>query len=153
MKFTKLCLLLLLVAGYFIGCATSSSPESEMVLHGRVIHRFFDTSPISPSGKYIALFRLPYEDKSPLPGDAGEVVVVDLATKQEVSTALTRGWEMQLGANVQWGSTDDDLFYNDVDTTTWEAYAVWLNFRTGGEEKNKRHRFYGVNRWKQTGFL
>ena len=134
MKFTKLCLLLL-VAGYFVGCATSSSPEPEMVLHGRVIHRFFDTSPISPSGKYIALFRLPYEDKSPLPGDAGEVVVVDLATKQEVSTALTRGWEMQLGANVQWGSTDDDLFYNDVDTTTWEAYAVWLNFRTGEKKK------------------
>lgn len=36
----------------------------------------------------------------------------------------TRGWEVQLGANVQWGASDHELFYNDVDTLTLEAYAV-----------------------------
>ena len=128
-------ILSLLVANCFISCATGLSSEPIMVLNGRVIHRFFDTSPISPSGKYIALFRLPYEDKSPIPGDEGQVVIVDLATKQEIAATTTRGWEMQLGANVQWGSTDNDLFYNDVDTVTWEAYAVRFNFRTKKKER------------------
>ncbi|MEN9918992.1 MAG: hypothetical protein RL662_1428 [Bacteroidota bacterium] len=128
-------ILLLLVAFWYVVCVASPSSEPRIVLQGRVIHRFFDTSPISPSGTYIALFRLPYEDRSPLAGDEGEVVIVDLVTKQEVRTVTTRGWEMQLGANVQWGATDDDLFYNDVDTTTWKAHAVRFNFRTGTKEK------------------
>lgn len=46
----------------------------------RMLHRFFDTSPISPSGRYLALFRLPYENRAPVPGDAGDVVLVDLKT-------------------------------------------------------------------------
>ena len=44
---------------------------------GRVIHRFFDTSPISPSGRYVGVFRLPNEVRTPQPGEAGEVVVVE----------------------------------------------------------------------------
>ena len=37
---------------------------------GRTIHRFFDSSPFSPSGRYMALFRLPQEDRD----RAGEVI-------------------------------------------------------------------------------
>ena len=65
---------------------------------GRTIHRFFDTSPLSPSNKYLALFRFPYEDHSPKLGDAGEVILVDINTKKERVVAQSRGWEMQLGA-------------------------------------------------------
>lgn len=126
---------LLLVVCCFYGCTDNKPAEPRLISKGRVIHRFFDTSPVSPSGKYIALFRLPYENKSPQAGDFGEVVVIDPATGQEICTTQTRGWEMQLGANVQWGSTDDDLFYNDVDTTTWEAHAVRFNFRADKKEK------------------
>lgn len=97
------------------------------ISEGKVIHRFFDTSPISPSGKYIALFRFPCETKSPEPGDIGEVLLVDLKTGHETVVAKSRGFEMQLGANVQWGSSDNELYYNDVDTTDWSAYAVQLN--------------------------
>src|SRR5687767_5427522 len=50
---------------------------------GRIIHRFFDTSPISPSGRYVGLFRLPNETRTPQPGETGEVVVVDLQTGKE----------------------------------------------------------------------
>lgn len=53
------------------------------VSSGRIIHRFFDTSPMSPSSRYLALFRFPDEDQSPKPGDAGEVVLVDLETGKE----------------------------------------------------------------------
>lgn len=98
---------------------------------GRVIHRFFDTSPISPSGRYVGLFRLPNEVRTPQPGEAGEVVVVDLHTGQERVVAQSRGWETQMGANVQWGATDADLLFNDVDPATWTPFAVQLDPATG----------------------
>ncbi len=60
---------------------------------GRTIHRFFDTSPISPSGRYMALFRMPQEEKTPCPGEIGEVIVVDLKTGEEQIVATTAGWE------------------------------------------------------------
>ncbi|MDO8542079.1 MAG: hypothetical protein Q7S40_16705 [Opitutaceae bacterium] len=101
------------------------------VASGRTIHRFFDTSPFSPSGRYLALFRLPQEKRSPQPGEVGEVVLVDLATGKERVVAESRGFEVQLGANVQWGATDADLFFNDVDPQTWRAFAVHLDPQTG----------------------
>ncbi|MCY7351733.1 MAG: hypothetical protein LH606_13870 [Cytophagaceae bacterium] len=101
------------------------------VSSGRTIHRFFDTSPLSPSGRYLALFRFPQETRSPQPGEVGEVILVDRQTGQERVVAQSRGWEMQLGANVQWGRTDEELYFNDVDTTTWQAFALQLNPLTG----------------------
>ncbi|MBC7890622.1 MAG: hypothetical protein H7Y12_00290, partial [Sphingobacteriaceae bacterium] len=103
----------------------------QRVASGRTIHRFFDTSPLSPSGRYLALFRFPQETRSPQPGEVGEVILVDRQTGQERVVAQSRGWEMQLGANVQWGRTDEELYFNDVDTTTWQAFAVQLNPLTG----------------------
>lgn len=98
---------------------------------GRIIHRFFDTSPLSPSGRYAGLFRLPNEERPPQPGEAGEVVLVELQTGRERVVATTRGWETQMGANVQWGRTDADLFFNDVDPATWTPFAVRLDPATG----------------------
>lgn len=43
------------------------------------MHRFFDTAPISPSGRYLAVFQMPFEGPQPEPGEAGTVCVVDLA--------------------------------------------------------------------------
>jgi len=94
------------------------------VASGKIIHRFHDTSPISPSGKYIALFRIPFEDHYPEAGDVGEVVLIDMATGKETVIERSFGWEMQVGANVQWGATDHELFYNQVDTSTWKAYTI-----------------------------
>jgi hypothetical protein len=98
---------------------------------GRIIHRFFDTSPISPSGRYMGLFRLPNEVRPPQPGEAGDVVVVDLETGTERVVAQSRGWETQMGANVQWGVTDAELYFNDVDPATWTPFAVQLDPGTG----------------------
>jgi hypothetical protein len=94
------------------------------IASGKIIHRFHDTSPISPSGKYIALFRIPFEDHYPEAGDVGEVVLIDMATGKETVIERSFGWEMQVGANVQWGATDHELFYNQVDTSTWKAYTI-----------------------------
>ena len=131
----KIILFIQVVMIFTFSSAYSQNAESDVkitkISSGRTIHRFFDTSPLSPSGKYLALFRFPYEDHSPKPGDAGEVILVDINTKKERVVAQSRGWEMQLGAQVQWGKSDNELYFNDVDTTTWNAFAVKLNPLTG----------------------
>ena len=126
--------LLIPLALLLVACAAPQEKD-RTVASGGTIHRFFDTCPVSPSGKYIAVFRVPSEDKSPRPGETGEVVVVDLKSGKEVYWAQTRGWEMQMGANVQWGATDHDLIYNDVDTSTWESFAVRDDFLRGRKER------------------
>lgn len=78
------------------------------------IHRFFDTSPISPSGRYLAVTRLPYEDRLPVPGDAAEVWLIDLITGERSKVADTAAWDTQLGAQVQWGGSDRQLFFNQI---------------------------------------
>ncbi len=102
---------------------------------GKVIHRFHDTSPLSPSGAYMALFRIPFEDRYPGPSDAGEVVLVDMKTLKERVLAQSFGWEMQVGANVQWGATDHELFYNNVDTATWENFTIKIDPLTGKSQR------------------
>ena len=102
-------------------------------------HRFFDTSPISPSGKYLAVFQMPFEDHTPEPGDKGNVVVIDLDSGEEVHVIPTAGWEPQMGANLNWGATDQQLYFNDVDTETWEAFAWQLDVVTG-----KKHKMEGT---------
>ena len=42
------------------------------------VHRFFDASSISPSGRYVGVTRLRFEDRMPKPGDSADVVLVDL---------------------------------------------------------------------------
>ncbi|GKX31444.1 hypothetical protein SH1V18_39240 [Vallitalea longa] len=98
---------------------------------GRILHRFFDTSPFSPSGRYMALFRLPDETDIPKPGDKGEIVIVDLQEGIEKVVAESHGFEDQLGANINWGENDDLVIYNDVDPQTWEYYGIKLNWKTG----------------------
>lgn len=102
---------------------------------GRIIHRFHDTSPLSPSGRFMALFRIPFEDHYPEPGDSGEVILVDMKTGKEEVVAKSFGWEMQVGANVQWGANDRELFFDNVDTTTWEPFTVKFNPETGASKR------------------
>ncbi|MFH5184292.1 hypothetical protein ACHHV8_17520 [Paenibacillus sp. TAB 01] len=104
--------------------------------HGQgAFHRFFDTSPVSPSGRYVALLRMPQEERLPLPGESAEVVLVDLHTAEERVVAVTYGWETQLGANINWGPDDTALYFNDVDTATWEPFCVKLNPLTGEQRR------------------
>lgn len=103
------------------------------------IHRFFDTSPVSPSGRYLAVFQLPFEDRQPRPGEAGRVCVIDLETGKDRVVAETCGWEPQVGANVNWGGSDHELFFNDVDTADWRPFAWKLDPLAG-----KRRRMEGT---------
>jgi hypothetical protein len=94
-------------------------------------HRFFDTSPFSPSGRFVALTQAPFEDHVNAPGDQATIVVIDLETGEEREVATTRGWEFQMGANLQWGEDDETLLFNDVDTGAWQSHGVRLRWRSG----------------------
>ena len=97
----------------------------------RCVHRFFDSSPLSPSGRYAALTRLPYEDRLPTPGDLAEIVLVDLQAGTGRIIAKTAGWDTQLGAQAQWGVDDSQLLFNDCDTSAWRPFGVRMNLLTG----------------------
>jgi len=99
------------------------------------IHRFFDTSPISPSGRYLAVFELPFEDHQPGPGEVGYVCLVDMETGQESRLAETCGWEPQMGANLNWGGSDHELYFNDVDTATWIPFAWKMDPLSGARQR------------------
>lgn len=91
------------------------------------VHRFFDVSSISPSGRYVGLTRFRAEDSLPGPGDLADIVLVDLEQGEQGVIAETRGWDTQMGAHVQWGVDDTQLFFNDVDTDAWLPFGVLMD--------------------------
>jgi hypothetical protein len=97
-------------------------------------HRFFDTSPISPSGHYIAYTEFHRDDERPRPGDPADVVVIDLESGAEVYRTETAAWDTQLGAQVQWGGTDAELLFNRVDEN-WTVYGVRYDLSSGTEDR------------------
>ncbi|MBD3293635.1 MAG: hypothetical protein GF393_11980, partial [Armatimonadia bacterium] len=98
-------------------------------------HRFFDTSPISPSGRWVGLTKLPAEDRMPEPGEPAEVVLIDLTTGEWRVVAETHGWDTQLGAQVQWGVNDEELFLIDMDVDEWQPFSVRMNPETGERDE------------------
>ena len=108
------------------------------------IHRFFDTSPISPSGRYLVVTEFPFEDRVPAPGDHADVVVIDLVMGVEVYRSATAAWDTQLGAQAQWGKTDTDLFFNRMDSTTWIPFGVRVDI-LGQSERKLQHTVYMVS--------
>jgi len=110
----------------------------------RCISRFHLSSPVSPSGRYVALTRLSREDRQPDPGEAAEIVLVDLKQGGAKIVAQTRGWDSQMGAHAQWGATDEQLLFNDVDTKTWMPFGVVMNPLTG-QKRNLEGTVYDVS--------
>ena len=84
----------------------------------------------------MALFRFPREDRFPGPGDEGQVVLIDLANGTEKTVATTRGWEPQMGANINWGPDDQTLLFNDVDTSDWSCHLVKIDPLSGKAQRS-----------------
>jgi len=81
---------------------------------GHYMHTFFDVDPISPSGRYLLLTRVPFIWRVPTLGDVCQVCIVDLELRRCMAIYESRGWGTQLGANAQWGPDDKTVFCNDV---------------------------------------
>jgi hypothetical protein len=89
----------------------------------------------------MAVFQLPFEDRRPEPGDRGSVVLIDLETGEDRVIAETAGWEPQMGANINWGGSDTELYYNDVDTKSWVGHA-WKHNPLTGERRRMEGTVY-----------
>ena len=97
------------------------------------IHRFYDTSPISPSGNLLAVTELATDDRLPAPDDVAHVVVLDLRDGRRLFTAATTAWDTQVGAHAQWGASDRQLFFNVRDGIDEAARAVVADPTTGSQ--------------------
>jgi hypothetical protein len=83
---------------------------------GFYLHTFYDVCPFSPSQRYLAVTKFPYQGKPQRWGDIAEVCVIDLEEQTIHTVYKTKGWAFQLGANIQWGEASSDryLYCNDV---------------------------------------
>lgn len=102
---------------------------------GFYIHTFFDVCPWSPSGRYLACLRLPFQDRKPTWRDTADVCVVDLQDRTIRTVYTTSAFGMQTGAQVQWGKTDRYLYFNDkAEQAGGHATGVRLDWQAGKHE-------------------
>ena len=92
--------------GKTFGDVTCVTPED-----GFYVHTFYDVCPFSPSQRYLAVTKFPYQGKKPRLGDIADVCVIDLEERTIKTVYSTRAWSFQLGANVQWSNTCDRILY------------------------------------------
>lgn len=100
-------------------------------------HRFFDSSAFSPSGELIAVFQLPTELPSLTCNEPGKIWVINLIDGSRRAVGESRAWECQLGCNLHWGASDDQLFYNDIDPDFDEAITLEIQLSNNTTKKHK----------------
>jgi len=76
------------------------------------LHTYYDVCPWSPSGRYFACLRLPFEDHHPEPDAEAEVCVFDRQENTCRTLCGTTAWGFQTAAKQQWGRTDRFLYFN-----------------------------------------
>ncbi len=96
---------------------------------GFYVHTYYDVCPFSPSGRYLAVTRLPYQTRIPVLGDTADVCVIDLRDRILRTLYTTKSWGFQTGSLAQWGATDRHLYTNDV--VRGRAACVRLDLETG----------------------
>ncbi len=109
-----------------------SSPSEVLCVtpqDGAYLHTFFDVCPFSPSGRYLAVTKFPFEDRDVSYGDIAEVCVIDLQEQAIKSVYSTKGWAIQIGANLNWGATDRHLYTNDW--INGKAVSIQIDVETG----------------------
>jgi hypothetical protein len=96
-------------SGQFLAPITRVTPKD-----GFYVHTYYDVCPFSPSQRYLAVTRLPYQDRVPVLGEVADVCVIDLEQQTIETVYKTKSWGFQTGANLHWGATDRHLYTNDV---------------------------------------
>ena len=100
---------------------------------GYYLHTFYDICPWSPSQRYFACTRFPFQDREPGHRDEAQICLIDMRDRSLTDVYSTTGWGFQLGSNVQWGSTDRYLYFNDQ--VDGEGVCVRLDLETGKAEE------------------
>ncbi|MHC4192191.1 MAG: TolB-like translocation protein [Planctomycetota bacterium] len=107
-----------------VGKVTRVTPDD-----GFYLQTFYDVCPFSPSQRYLAVTRFPFQTRQPRVGETADVCVIDLEEQTIETVYATKGWAFQLGANLNWGRTDRYLYTNDIIDS--QAVCVRLDLRTG----------------------
>ena len=116
------------------GCSNTSTSIPWTIISsssGGLIHRFFDSSPFSPSNRYIALTHIIYKEGSEVTLNnirSAEVILYDLYKNISRVIATTLAWGTQVGAHVQWGLNDNQLFYNIMSNTTTPSLPLAMMY-------------------------
>lgn len=100
---------------------------------GFYFHSYYDVDPISPSGRYLACNKIPFQDRSPEHHSEAEICVVDLVEEKIHCVGKSKGWGMQTGSHICWGPTDELLYYNDKEGTN--VFCIEHNLKTGENRK------------------
>ena len=115
---------------------------------GYYLHTFYDICPWSPSQRYLACTKFPFQDREPNNKDEAQICLIDTKDNTLTEVYSTRGWGFQLGSNVQWGATDRYLYFNDQ--VGGEGVCVRLDLETGKADElagpmypqNLHHQYY-----------
>ncbi|WKN44858.1 hypothetical protein [Tunicatimonas pelagia] len=115
---------------------------------GFYTNTYYDVCPWSPSGRYLAVTRLPYQDRITVLGDRADICIIDLEEQHIRTVYTTRSWGYQLGGNLHWGNNDRYLFTNDV-IDNQHAVGVRIDLETE-ETLMLTGPQYDVDPWRQT---
>jgi hypothetical protein len=96
---------------------------------GNYQHTYFDVTPFSPSQRYLAVSKLPFEDRMPVVGDLAKICIIDTENETIRTVYETKSWGLQTGTNVSWGGTDRYIYANDIIGGT--AVGVRIDLETG----------------------
>lgn len=96
-------------AGKTLGTVTCVTPDD-----GSYLHTYYDVCPFSPSQRYLAVTRVPCQDRIATLGETADACVIDLREQTIATVYRTKSWGFQTGANLNWGATDQHLYTNDV---------------------------------------
>jgi hypothetical protein len=98
---------------------------------GHYLFGYYDRQPWDATGRYHLALRIPQQDRLPLPGEAAEVGVVDLADGCRFRClGTTRAWNHQQGAMTQWLPHEPGAFVvNDAEQRDgrWHLFARVLH--------------------------
>jgi len=110
---------------------------------GYYVYTYFDVPPFSPSQRYMAVTKLPFQDHLPELGVTAEICIIDLEEQTIQTIYETKTWGFQTGANVQWGGSDRYVYTNDF--IDGRGVAVEIDRETGKMRAFERS-MYNVSR-------
>ena len=110
---------------------------------GYFVYTYFDVTPFSPTGRYLAVSKLPFQDHIPDLGDLAEVCVIDLKDQTIETVYSTKTWGFQTGTNVQWGGSDRFIYTNDL--IDGKAVMIQIDLDTGTTRAYSRS-MYNISR-------
>ncbi|MGO9202628.1 MAG: hypothetical protein ACLQM8_19070 [Limisphaerales bacterium] len=105
---------------------------------------YYDKSPWSESGAFVAYLRTPFGDRMPATGERAEIRLLDCACGEARTIRTTAAWNWQQGCMLQWlpGRSEETLIFNDRRDREWGSVVC---ARDGTIMREYRAPIYCIN--------